>query len=103
MAPALFSRRLLSAAAAAASALLVAACGDSAPSGQRPPPSVSTLPSLEHAGPAPAATPTSVVPSASGASVLPDIVVDDVGGGTVNLASLAPSAEPILLWMWAPH
>ena len=48
-------------------------------------------------------TPTSVAASAPGASVLPDIVVDDVGGGTVNLASLAPSAEPILLWMWAPH
>ena len=103
MTPARSFRRLLGAAAVAATAFLVAACGGPAPSGQRPPPSASTLPSLEDAGPAPAETQTSVAPSASGASVLPDIVVDDVGGGKVNLASLAPSAEPILLWMWAPH
>jgi hypothetical protein len=36
--------------------------------------------------------------------VLPDLVVDDVGAGAkVNLASLAPSQRPVLLWMWAPH
>ena len=103
MTPARSSRRLLGAAAVATSALLVAACGGSSPSGQPPPPSASTLPSLEDAGPAPVAPPTTVAPSAADASVLPDIVVDDVGGGRVNLASLAPSAEPILLWMWAPH
>ena len=103
MTPARSFRRLLGAAAVATSALLVAACGGSSPSGQPPPPSASTLPSLEDAGPAPVAPPTTGAPSAAGASVLPDIVVDDVGGGKVNLASLAPSAEPILLWMWAPH
>ena len=56
-------------------------------------------------------TPPSVPPDPSPAdrgesakSALPDLAVDDVSAGTkVNLSSLAPAPEPILLWFWAPH
>jgi len=36
--------------------------------------------------------------------VLPSVNVDDVGAGTkIDLASLSPSSQPLLVWMWAPH
>jgi hypothetical protein len=47
-------------------------------------------------------TPTTVAPAPAGKSILPDVTVDDVAGGTVNLSSLAPAPRPILLWFWAP-
>lgn len=47
-------------------------------------------------------TPTTAAPAPSGKSILPDLVVDDVAGGTVNLSSLAPAPRPVLLWFWAP-
>ena len=47
-------------------------------------------------------TPTTGAPSRPGRSVLPDVTVDNVAGGTTNLATLAPSPRPILLWFWAP-
>ena len=86
----------LTAAALAASALL-GACGGGSTSGQATPAPASTLPSLD-APQAPAPAP------AAARSVLPDLTVDDVGAGTkVNLASLAPSPQPLLVWFWAPH
>lgn len=37
-------------------------------------------------------------------SALPQVEVFDVGDGSrLDLASLAPSDRPILLWMWAPY
>ena len=47
-------------------------------------------------------TPTTVAPAPAGKSILPDLAIDDVAGGTVNLSSLVPAARPILLWFWAP-
>lgn len=47
-------------------------------------------------------TPTTAAPAPSGKSILPDLTVDDVAGGTVNLSSLAPAPRPVLLWFWAP-
>jgi hypothetical protein len=86
------------------SALLLAGCGGSSSTQTESAP-VSTLPSF--AGPAPTSTQSAggaEVPGPSEASALPDLVVDDVNAGTeVNLASLVPSPEPILVWLWAPH
>ena len=65
----------------------------------------SSLPSIATPAPdgsAPVATPAA--PTRSGAAVLPSVSVDDVGAGTkVDLASLSPSSQPLLVWMWAPH
>lgn len=36
-------------------------------------------------------------------NILPDLTVDNVAGGTMNLTSLAPSATPVLVWFWAPN
>lgn len=105
------ARRL--AALAAAGGLVLSACGGGGGGGGEgtsaaPSP---TLPSLEAAPPTTgggggdATVPTTGATAPSTArSVLPDLVVDDVGAGTkVNLASLVPSAQPVLLWFWAPH
>lgn len=89
-----------------AGALMLGACGGSTATnegagtnGEAGAGPASTLPSLEGGQP-----PASGEVPASGASVLPDLVVDDVtAGGKVNLASLAPSPEPLLVWFWAPH
>ncbi len=65
----------------------------------------SSLPSIATPAPdgsAPVATPAA--PTRSGAAVLPSVDVDDVGAGTkVDLASLSPSSQPLLVWLWAPH
>lgn len=65
----------------------------------------STLPSIT--APAPdGVLPESTAPARSrpGSAVLPSVSVDDVGAGTkVDLASLSPSSQPTLVWMWAPH
>ena len=65
----------------------------------------SSLPSV--ATPAPdgsAPVATTAAPSRAGAAVLPSVNVDDVGAGTkIDLASLSPSSQPLLVWMWAPH
>jgi len=91
------SAHRLTAAVLAASALLGGACGGGSTSGQATPATVSTLPSLDGTQ-APAPAPV------AGRSVLPDLTVDDVSAGTkVNLASLVPSPEPLLVWFWAPH
>lgn len=99
--------RRLTATLVTAAAVLLGACGGEG----TPEPAgagagagaASTLPSLDSAqapvtAPAPAGAPD------AGKSVLPDLTVDDVGAGTkVNLASLAPAPEPLLVWFWAPH
>jgi len=65
----------------------------------------SSLPSIPTPAPdgsAPVAT--TPAPSRAGAAVLPSVSVDDVGAGTkVDLASLSPSSQPLLVWLWAPH
>jgi len=99
------SARRVTTALFGASALLLFSCGGSSTTGQTSPAPASTLPSLN--GPQPTPTPPEAgveQPGPPTASVLPDLVVDDVTAGTkVNLTSLVPSAEPILVWMWAPH
>ena len=48
--------------------------------------------------------PTAPAPSRAASAVLPSVSVDDVGAGTkVDLATLSPSSQPTLVWMWAPH
>ena len=66
--------------------------GDSTP--------VTTVPVVQM--PIPITTPTTEVPARPGKTVLPDVTVDNVAGGTMNLATLVPSPQPILLWFWAP-
>ena len=62
-------------------------------------PSVAT-PALDGSAPVTTTPP----PSRAGAAVLPSVSVDDVGAGTkIDLASLSPSTQPLLVWMWAPH
>lgn len=40
----------------------------------------------------------------AGRNDLPAVTVLDVaGGGPVNLRSLAPAPQPLLVWFWAPH
>jgi len=87
-----------------ASALIFAGCGGASTTAERPPGPVSTLPSLDGAQATPTPPPGTQAPGLSQASVLPDLVVDDVGARTkVNLSTLTPSPEPILVWLWAPH
>jgi len=60
-----------------------------------------TAPLLTTAPPAPSVTPPA---PAAARSVLPDLSVDDVVAGTkVDLSSLAPADQPLLVWFWAPH
>lgn len=51
----------------------------------------------DRAGPAPTAPPA--IPD----SDYPDIVVNDLSGGDVNLRELVLEDNPVLLWFWAPH
>lgn len=96
--------RWLTAAAVAATALLVGACGGSGTPGPTAIGPVSTLPSIDGPQPPAPAAPAPQPGPSTGKSVLPDLTVDDVAAGAkVNLASLAPSAEPLLVWFWAPH
>lgn len=93
-----------SVATAAVLAVLLAGCGSGSgtPAAQPVATTGPTLPSID--APAGTAAPPPALPASTGASVLPDIEVDDVAAGTkVDLTSLAPSAQPLLLWLWAPH
>jgi hypothetical protein len=91
--------RAATAAFVAGLGLALAACGGPATSGPQAVPGTTTLP-------LPAAvvvtTPTASAPAPTGRSILPDLAVDDVAGGTLNLTSLAPAPRPVLLWFWAP-
>jgi len=61
------------------------------------------LPTIGSPGPGPAPSVAAPAPAA-GKSVLPDLAVDDVAAGSkVNLSSLAPAEQPLLVWFWAPH
>lgn len=97
-------------AAAVLATLFLTACGGTSTTAQPPTASPMTLPSLDGAQAAvtspPAPTPGPEPGPAGGtkASVLPDLVVDDVGARTkLNLTSLVPSPQPLLVWFWAPH
>ncbi|MGH9155624.1 MAG: hypothetical protein ACRD1K_07295 [Acidimicrobiales bacterium] len=101
-------------AAAVLVTLFLAACGGTSTTAQKPSGPPVTLPSLDGPQaavtapptPTPAPTPNPEPGPTVGtrASVLPDLVVDDVGAGAkVNLASLVPSPQPLLVWFWAPH
>lgn len=94
--------RRTTAALLTAAGLVLAGCGGGPPSSAPASPAAPvTVPDHDESRPAAEPAP---VPAAPAASVLPDLVVDDVGAGAkVNLASLAPSQRPVLLWMWAPH
>lgn len=86
--------------------LALAACGETSAPGQPTAAgqAASTVPAAGTAAPPASTTPPSPAPAAPAAnSVLPDLVVDDVAGGKVNLASLTPSPTPLLVWFWAPH
>lgn len=94
-------RTFLSPAVLAAAALAIAGCGSGsqgdAASAAAPAPAeadtVQQQPSVEKAAPAPPDAPR-----------LPKVnVVDIRSGDEVNLASLAPSDKPLLVWFWAPH
>ena len=88
----------------ACSSLVLSGCGASP---ERPPAAQatgSTLPSLSTPDPAPSSPATTLAPGERGKAALPQVTVDDVGARTkVDLASLSPSSQPLLVWMWAPH
>ena len=79
--------------------IILVACGGPAPPAERAIPDTSEL---RMPTAVVVTTPTTAAPAPSGKSVLPDLSVDDVAGGTVNLSSLAPAGLPLLLWFWAP-
>jgi hypothetical protein len=96
--------RRATAALLSASALILAGCGGASTTAERPPGPVSTLPSFDGAQATPTQPPGTQAPGPSQAGVLPDLVVEDVGARTrINLSTLTPSPEPILVWLWAPH
>ena len=88
----------------ACSGLVLSGCGGSP---ERPPAAQatgSTLPSLSTPDPTPSSPATTLAPAEREKAALPQVTVDDVGAGTkVDLASLSPSSQPLLVWMWAPH
>jgi thiol-disulfide isomerase/thioredoxin len=44
------------------------------------------------------------IPALSPANIVPAVEVVDVrSGGMVDLQSVVPAAQPVLLWAWAPH
>ena len=63
----------------------------------------STLPTVDAAAEPSVADTPAQAPGSTARSALPDLTVDDVAGGKVQLASLAPAAQPLLVWFWAPH
>ena len=74
------------------------------------PPGLTTT--LARPDPAVASTPATPTAPASGAtaepltpgSILPPVRLTDVrSGATVDLATLVPAQQPLLLWFWAPH
>ena len=88
----------------ACSSLVLTGCGGS----PAPPPAVqatgSTLPSLSTPDLAPSPPATTLAPGERVKAALPQVTVDDVGARTkVELASLSPSSQPLLVWLWAPH
>lgn len=96
-------RPLVTAWAAVMATLALAACGgrpEQAPAA-RADATTATTAWVMRAG-APITVPTTLAEPHPAKSILPDMVVDDVAGGSVNLASLVPSPEPILVWFWAP-
>ena len=88
----------------ACSGLVLSGCGGST---DRPPAAQatgSTLPNLSTPDPAPSSPATTLAPGERGKAALPQVTVDDVGARTkVDLASLSPSSQPLLVWLWAPH
>ena len=78
--------------------LFAPACGGG--ESASPPSSTSTAaPPATAATGAPPATATSPI-----RTVVPDVVVRDVGtGADVNLRALGLSDRPTLYWFWAPH
>ncbi len=94
----------------ACSSLVLSGCGGS----PEPPPSAqatgSTLPSVGTPDPAPSSPATTPSPATApvtgerARAALPQVTVDDVGARTkLDLASLSPSSQPLLVWLWAPH
>lgn len=74
-----------------------------------PPTVATTVADPDPAAPSVPAAPTA--PASGGSaepvrpgSILPSVRLTDVrSGGTVDLASLVPAQQPLLLWFWAPH
>lgn len=81
-------------AAVAAVAVLGAACGSGGSTDQRAAgPKSSTLAAASTSG-----------SGEADRNEIPDAVVRDVASGAeINIRSLAPAAEPILFWFYAPH
>lgn len=94
------SRRLLTLPTAALSALLLAACGSSATES-------ADAPAAPAAGEAQAEVQEAPAPKAKRAPAkgpsLPAVSVQDLAGGSVNVADLAGGDKPVLVWFWAPH
>ena len=97
--------------------LLAAACGDTGVAEDNVPfvPGTSATTGTPATGAPTTGEPTSGAPTTSAPAAptvderppppsdYPAIEVIDLAGGNVNLASLAPSQNPVLLWFWAPH
>ena len=88
----------------ACSSLVLGGCGGT----PEPPPAAqatgSTLPTLSTPDPTPSPPATTPAPGERARAALPQVTVDDVGARTkVDLASLSPSSQPLLVWLWAPH
>lgn len=94
------SRRTSLVAAALAAGLVLAACGggDASDGG-------GAASEIELPEPAPGPVPTLEVSAESAANPLPDVAVRRVNGegGWVQFKNELPSAQPLLVWFWAPH
>ena len=99
-------RTLLSPAVLVAAALTLAACGSSA-DGQPQATATAATTTAQPDAPSSAEQRPSVDKATAAppdAPRLPKVdVVDIRDGSTVDLASLAPSDKPMLVWFWAPH
>jgi len=90
--------------AVACAGLVLGGCGGGRGATSPPEATGSTLPSLSAPQPAPSSPAITAAPGERATDALPQVTVDDVGAGTkVDLASLSPSSQPLLVWLWAPH
>ncbi len=102
-------RRLGAMAGLLAATLAVAACGGgstgvAAGGGSTETSLAATAPSTAASSPVPSSADPAPPAPRSSSGALPGLTVNDVGAGTrIDLASVATTQRPLLVWFWAPH